>query len=368
MDAINELLQSEYAWFLKSVIVFFATGFTDFIWRKKVTQLIENQPKEKVYFRGIWYSIRRPIDIAIWLTGISLIAYFTLAHFENLNTLESVLANHTIFILLIAIWVVARFIRFAEYESAERIETGENFLLDKTSVHAMARLARLLLAGVALLMILQAFGVNISTLLALGGVGGLAIGFAAKDLLANLFGGLVIFLDRPFTLGDWVRSPDRDIEGTVEHIGWRQTRIRTFDKRPLYVPNSIFTSILVENPSRMENRRIYETIGIRYQDASCVEPIIKSIKEMLKQHPEIDVEQTMIVNLNKFSAYSLDFFVYTFTKTTNWVHFHDIKQDVMLRIIDIIHQHGADFAYPTQAILHKQNDGIDLPFEKPVSE
>ena len=91
--------------------------------------------------------------------------------------------------------------------------------------------------------------------------------FAAKDLLANFFGGLTIYLDRPFAVGDWIRSPDREIEGTVERIGWRLTLIRTFDKRPLYIPNAVFTTIAVENPSRMHNRRIYETIGIRYDDA-----------------------------------------------------------------------------------------------------
>jgi MscS family membrane protein len=361
-DFIVQLFESELAWFAKSLLVFVVTGLVDVLWRKYVTRVIESCSPERVYWRGLWFSIRKPIDIAIWLTGIFFIGYFTLSHFEQLNSLETVLKKNNVFILLIALWVIARFIRFAEAESAERIEDGKDLKIDKTSVHAMARLARLVLSLVALLMILQAFGVNISTLLALGGVGGLAIGFAAKDMLANFFGGLVIFLDRPFTIGDWVCSPDRKIEGTVEHIGWRQTRIRTFDKRPLYIPNSIFTSIIVENPSRMINRRIYETISLRYQDAGVIGEVISSIKLMLQAHPDIDTEQTMIVNLNKFGSYSLDFFVYTFTKTTNWVEFHRIKQDVMLKIISIAHKHGADFAYPTQAILHKQSEGIDQPF------
>ena len=119
-------------------------------------------------------------------------------------------------------------------------------------------------------MILQSLGVSVSGLLAFGGIGGIAVGFAARDLLANFLGGLSIYLDRPFTVGDWIRSPDREIEGTVEEIGWRMTRIRTFDQRPLYVPNSIFASVALENPSRMNNRRIYETLGIRYEDAACI--------------------------------------------------------------------------------------------------
>ena len=186
--------------------------------------------------------------------------------------------------------------------------------------------------------------------MAFGGIGGIAIGFAAKDLLANFFGGLMIYMDRPFTQGDWIRSPDKNIEGTVESIGWRLTCIRTFDKRPLYVPNSVFASIAVENPSRMTNRRIYETIGLRYDDVAQVRAVIEDVKKMLVAHPEIDNTQTLIVNFNAFGASSLDFFVYTFTKTTEWVYFHKIKEDVLLKILDIIIEHGADVAYPTSTL------------------
>ena len=160
----------------------------------------------------------------------------------------------------------------------------------------------------------------------------------------------MIYLDRPFSVGEWIRSPDKEIEGTVEDIGWRLTRIRTFDKRPLYIPNSVFASISVENPSRMSNRRIYETVGIRYQDISSMDAIVKQVTAMLMAHPEIDTTQTMIVNFNKFSDSSLDFFVYTFTKTTDWIEFHSIKQDVLLQIAEIIEKSGSEIAFPTSSI------------------
>jgi MscS family membrane protein len=165
----------------------------------------------------------------------------------------------------------------------------------------------------------------------------------------------MIYMDRPFAIGDWIRSPDREIEGTVETIGWRLTVVRTFDKRPLYIPNSVFNTLALENPSRMSNRRIKETIGIRYQDASKMGAIVVDVKDMLLQHEEIDSGQTLIVNFNSYAASSLDFFIYTFTKTTNWIRFHEIKQDVMLKIIEIVHSHGADFAFPTITL-----DGIDV--------
>nr|WP_275450589.1 mechanosensitive ion channel family protein [Nitrospina gracilis] len=178
----------------------------------------------------------------------------------------------------------------------------------------------------------------------------------------NFFGGLMIYLDRPFVVGEWVRSPDREIEGVVEHIGWRLTRIRTFDKRPLYVPNAVFASITVENPSRMENRRLHETIGIRYDDVSKMGTIVEKVKTMLENHPEIDTGRTLMVNFDKFAASSLDFFIYAFTKTTDWEHYHEIKQDILLKIINIIEKEDAEVAFPTSTI-HLAN-GWKVPAEE----
>ena len=260
------------------------------------------------------------------------------------------------FIVLTMVFLV-RFITLAEARLLDGMQAqaeGAQGRLDPTTLHALAKLTRLSVVISAVLVALPTLGIEITALLAFGGVGGIAVGFAAQDLLSNFFGGLMIYLDRPFAIGDWIRSPDREIEGTVESIGWRLTVVRTFDKRPLYVPNSVFAKLALENPSRMTNRRIYETIGIRYKDASKMGQIVRDVHAMLQEHEEVDQDQTLIVNFNGYGKSSLDFFVYTFTKTTNWVKFHEIKQDVMLRIIRIVHEHQADFAFPTTTV-----DGID---------
>ena len=260
------------------------------------------------------------------------------------------------FIVLTMVFLV-RFITLAEARLLDGLQAqaeGAQGRLDPTTLHALAKLTRLSVVISAVLVALPTLGIEITALLAFGGVGGIAVGFAAQDLLSNFFGGLMIYLDRPFAIGDWIRSPDREIEGTVESIGWRLTVVRTFDKRPLYVPNSVFAKLALENPSRMTNRRIYETIGIRYKDASKMGQIVRDVHAMLQEHEEVDQDQTLIVNFNGYGKSSLDFFVYTFTKTTNWVKFHEIKQDVMLRIIRIVHAHQAAFAFPTTTV-----DGID---------
>jgi len=270
---------------------------------------------------------------------------------ENLD-----LVRQLTIVILIMVFLV-KFISLGETRIVENLKadaSSEQTRIDPTTLHALAKLLRLSVIISAALVALPTVGIEITALLAFGGVGGIAIGFAAQDLLANFFGGLMIYLDRPFAIGDWIRSPDRDIEGTVESIGWRLTVVRTFDKRPLYIPNSVFNKLALENPSRMNNRRIYETVSLRYENAGKVGVIVEDVKQMLKDHEEIDATQTLIVNLNSYAPSSLDFFVYTFTKTTNWVRFHEIKQDVMLKIIDIVYSHGADFAFPTTTI-----DGID---------
>ena len=266
------------------------------------------------------------------------------------------------FIVLIMVFLV-RFITLAEARLLDGLKSQAESAqgrLDPTTLHALAKLTRLSVVISAVLVALPTLGIEITALLAFGGVGGIAVGFAAQDLLSNFFGGLMIYLDRPFAIGDWIRSPDREIEGTVESIGWRLTVVRTFDKRPLYVPNSVFAKLALENPSRMTNRRIYETIGIRYKDASKMGQIVQDVHAMLQKHEEVDQDQTLIVNFNGYGKSSLDFFVYTFTKTTNWMKFHEIKQDVMLRIIRIVHEHQADFAFPTTTV-----DGIDKLIHAP---
>ena len=303
---------------------------------------------ENVWDDALIRAAVKPLRVIIWLVGLSAAVDILGKHldapiFELVSPLRNVgvVACLAWFLILLTGNVADNII------SSREAENGE---VDRTTVDAVAKLAKLTILVVSALMVMQTLGISIAGLLAAGGIGGIAIGFAAKDILANFFGGLTIYLDRPFTVGDWVRSPDKDIEGTVEYISWRHTRIRRFNKNPVYVPNALFTTIVVENPSRMSNRRIKETIGIRYQDVEKMAPIVAAVKDMLLHHPEIDSSQTLIVNFNEFAESSLNFFIYAFTKTTQWVPYHAIKQDILLRVAEIIARHDAEIAYPTHTL------------------
>ncbi|PNH87449.1 mechanosensitive ion channel protein MscS [Vibrio diazotrophicus] len=346
-ELLTQLQTSQYlkGWDNSVIFITLASLIAWVIWRFVYNHLSNISEKTKFHWDDlILHALKTPISTLIWCWPATISLGLLLD--DNIQSKFSWLAtSKKLMLAAVFIWILIRLaINIEQYLLQDKSR-------DETTIQAASKVARLIILTIGLLTVMQTLGVSLRGLLTFGGVGGLIVGLAAKDLLSNFFGGLMIYFDRPFKVGEWIRSPDREIEGTVERIGWRMTIIRTFDKRPLYVPNSVFSNIIVENPSRMKNRRIYETIGLRYQDADKMATIVAQVREMLENHEDIDAQQTLIVNFNAFGASSLDFFIYTFTETINWVRYHEVKQDVMLKVMDIIHQNGADIAYPTRTLM-----------------
>lgn len=346
MDHIN-VMTGSYAWLAAAFGILLLTGIFRYVASRALAKAQQRADQtENGWDDALIAAMRKPVNLGIWIIGISF-AIDSMGFDAQAEIFTLTNQVRDVAVVWLLIWFAVGFT-----ENVERgfVEGRHGDKVDATTAAAVAKLLRAAIIISGVLMALQAFGFSISGVLALGGVGGIAIGFAARSLLANFFGALMIFLDRPFSVGDWIRSPDRSIEGTVEFIGWRVTQIRTFDQRPLYVPNSVFTEVSVENPSRMHNRRIFETLGIRYDDLAQMQNIVAKVHTMLTEHEDIDQDRTLMVNFVTFGASSLDFFVYTFTKTTDWATFHRVKQDVLLRIADIVAAHQAEFAYPTQTL------------------
>ncbi len=337
------------SWVVQVFVVVLATALLAFASSRLVARLhptLKRTPS--VWDESLVEAIGPPLRVFLWVAGIA----FAIEIIQNevgATIFEAVDPIRDVGLIAAVAWFPVRFIRIAEVNFiADREGKGEE--VDRATLDAIVKLLRLSVMITAFLVALQTLGFSISGVLAFGGIGGIAVGFAAKDLLANFFGGLMIYLDRPFAIGDWIRSPDRQIEGTVERIGWRLTVIRGFDTRPLYIPNSAFANIAVENPSRMRNRRIYETIGIRYDDVARMGAIVGDVEAMLRAHADIDADKFLMVNFDAFAPSSLDFFVYCYTRTTDWAQYHQVKQDVLLRIAEIIASHGAEIAFPTSTV------------------
>ena len=337
------------SWVVQVFVVVLATALLAFASGRLVARLhptLKRTPS--VWDESLVEAIGPPLRVFLWVAGIA----FAIEIIQNevgATIFEAVDPIRDVGLIAAVAWFPVRFIRIAEVNFiADREANGEE--VDRATLDAIVKLLRLSVMITAFLVALQTLGFSISGVLAFGGIGGIAVGFAAKDMLANFFGGLMIYLDRPFAIGDWIRSPDRQIEGTVERIGWRLTVIRGFDTRPLYIPNSAFANIAVENPSRMRNRRIYETIGIRYDDVAKMGTIVADVEAMLRTHADIDADKFLMVNFDAFAPSSLDFFVYCYTRTTDWAQFHQVKQAVLLRIAEIIAGHGAQIAFPTSTV------------------
>jgi MscS family membrane protein len=347
----------EYSWMIEIFTILLATAFTGLA----VSFLLAILDRQFQRTENWWDDVllnasRKPIKLAVWVMGI-FYAVEVISRESKADVFKSIDDVRDVALVMLIAWALNRFIgRGEEHYIAAR--TRRQLKVDITAVDAIGKLIKISINISAALIALQSLGVSVSGLLAFGGIGGVAVGFAAKDMLANFFGGLMIYFDKPFKVGDWIRSPDKEIEGTVERIGWRLTTIRTFDKRPLYVPNSVFANVSVENPSRMLNRRIKEHIGIRYDDIKHMEPITRDVKRMLIEHPEIDENQTTIVNFDGFQESSCVFLLYCFTYTTDWITYHRVKQDVLLKIMEIIRRHGAEIAYPTRTIMVTGEEGM----------
>lgn len=348
------LTHQHHDWIVRAGIIFLVMVLFHWIsWRLHTYLVKRLQSESHAWVMSFIQSLYLPWLIFFWFFTISFIVPIIMFHFNIDFTklkLDPVVNTIRSLVFLLALyWSFMRFITNMEQRIVPRWSSF-GMALDKTTVRALAQLSRIVLSILFFLIMLPLLHFKVSALLTFSGVSAVILGFASKDMLSNFMGGMMIFWDRPFSVGDWVRSPDRNIEGTVEHIGWRLTRIRTFSKRPLYVPNGILSTISIENPSRMTNRQINAVIGVRYDDAKVIELIVRDIDEMVRAHPGIDTRQNTMVHFTEFASSSLNINLYAFTKTTDWTKYRSVQQDIFLKAIAIIACHGAECAFPTTTV------------------
>ncbi|WP_376695268.1 mechanosensitive ion channel family protein [Wenzhouxiangella sp. EGI_FJ10305] len=339
------------AWVIKAFAIILAALLLELVYRIFVNHLERLSEKSgHMWDDAVVYAGKRPISLLIWWQGL-IMAARVMAPKTDVVTFDTAVLGiaQQLGLVVAATWFFYRLTSgFEKAFVEERRKRDEH--VDLTTVTVLGRIVRIAFVLTGLLTGLSILEIPISGLLAAGGVGGIAVGLAARDLLANFFGGFTVFMDRPFSVGDWVRSPDREIEGTVEHIDWRVTRIRKFDKRPMYVPNATFTTVTLENPSRMTHRRIAEHIGVRYDDFGLMRKVVGDIRQYIMNHEALDTTQTTMVHFDRFGASSLDIMIYCFTKTVVWTEYHEVREDVLLGVGEIIESHGAEIAFPTRTL------------------
>ncbi len=287
-------------------------------------------------------ALKQPLRFTFIIVGIHL---FFLLIFKETDTIKNILNTLVVYTVFWAILSILEALRGVIYGITDKF----NHDLSKEMGNFILAILKILIMGVGLGAMLQVWGINVTALVASLGIGGLAFALAAKDTAANLFGSFSLLADKSIRIGEWIKVDS--VEGVVEDVGMRTTKIRSFQKSLITVPNSIVANHPIENFSRRGIRRIKMHIGLTYStNSEQITKIMAELKEMLKGHEGISQSDSLMVNFDTFGDSSLNIFIYTFTKTANWAKYLEIREDINLQIMKIVEDNGSSFAFPSQSI------------------
>ncbi|KKE79911.1 mechanosensitive ion channel family protein [Bacilli bacterium] len=329
------------------LFILFRKLFTKYVFR--IVMRIVRKTKINA-LSNIFLAFQKPMEWFFTLLGFYFaISYYPYIHGSVLNKFIS-----AAFIVLVTWGLVS--LSSSSSNLFRKINEKTDINIDEILIPLLSRTLQFIIVAIAATIILQQFGYSIEGLIAGLGLGGLAISLAAKDALANFLGGIVIISEKPFTIGDWILTPS--VEGTVEDISFRSTKIRTFADALVSVPNNQLANESITNWSKMNKRRITFNLSLDYETSrEKMESIIQRIENLLKNHPDIH-QETIFVRFDEYKESSLDILLYFFTKTTVWGEYLKVKEEINYQILDIVREEGAEFAYPTRK-LYIENDSSD---------
>lgn len=331
-----------------------ATLVIHFILRKRY----DRQRKTGHAWRdAILGALNAPLQCVVWVLGCSIAARILTIHGRMPLLAEIFPPIRDVAAIGIAAWFLIRLARQASENLHHRAKV-EGTEFDETAADAIGKSVTAVIVIVAALVMMQTLGFSIASLLAFGGVAGIALGFAAQGLVANLLGGATIYASRPFKVGDDIVFPGTSSTGgytgwqagEVQHIGWRATRILDWNGKPFYVPNAKFNTETIVNHSRMAFRQVAEYVYVRLEDIDKIAAIVDDVNRMLQAHPEMG--DYLVFRFDSFGEYSLKLYLYAYTSglITAYADYMRVKQDLLLKIADIIAQHGARLAVPVAAV------------------
>ena len=220
--------------------------------------------------------------------------------------------------------------------------------LDNTVIIFFSKMAKIVIYSLGTVIIISELGYDVNGIIAGIGLGGLTIALAAQDAAKNIFGGLIIIIDKPFVVGDWIKTSN--LEGTIEDITFRSTRIRTFENSVITVPNNTIANDSIINWSRMYKRRVKLNLQVEYGTSlEKLKSVTEKINEVLINHPEVNKEAAY-VRFDDFATDGLNILVYYFTNTTEYEKYLKVKEDINMRILDILEQENVSLAFRTQTV------------------
>lgn len=309
-------------------------------WLQRLQERFREQGR--VWKESFVEALYQPLSAFIWFLAAAFLADIISIHLFGGASFSLVLFIDSAAVLAVG-WLLLRWNRLLTARLHTLSRRGKHSA-NNVKIDLLSKLATLFTIAFTLLMLMDVTGRNMQTLIAFGGIGGLALAFASQQVISNFFGGMMVYFTHPFSIGEWIVINDEQVEGYVENIGWYMTCIRSLDMRPIYVPNSVFAKSIITTPSRMSHQRIKEKIGLTHASKDNLKAIVDEIKAMLSKHPQLDHDQKADAFLKAIGAHSLELEVTAFVSTSTVIPFDSVKEDVLLQVIRIISKNGGDIA------------------------
>lgn len=305
-------------------------------------KLSRKAPSE--FFSHIFLSFQKPIQWLVIIIGVYVAAdYFP--YFNQRNPLFlNIIRSSVIFLISWGLFNLSS----SSSLFFSKVNEKYNIEIDQILIPFLSKALRFIIVAISLSVIAQEFDYDVNGFVAGLGLGGLAFALAAKDALGNLFGGIIIITEKPFTIGDWIMTPS--VDGTVEDISFRSTKVRTSTQAVVTVPNATLANESITNWSKMGKRQITFNLRITYETPKDkLENVVKQIRYLLTNHHEIHPE-TILVNFDEYRENGLDIFLYFYTNTTNWAEYLRIKEEINFEILDILSNEGVSLAMPSRKL------------------
>ncbi len=333
-DLINYLK----AIFIFLVFLFFSRLLTKYILTWMQNLAIKNQQD---FLAKTFQSLQEPLRAFFIVLGLVLAVRCLPVSVTHQGTINNIVRS------LVIIFIAWCLLRLIDYISQFPDEIKNRFNLDKILIPFLRNTIRFIIIALAIVVIAQEWDYNVNGFIAGLGLGGLAFALAAQNMLANLFGGMVIITEKPFSLGDWIETPS--VEGSVEEITFRSTRVRTYDHKLITVPNSTLANEPITNHARIDQRRMTFHLRVTYSTtAERMQECMDKLSKMLREHP--DIHDDVKVYFDKFGDSSLDILVDCFAKTSAYFDWLDIKSRVNLEIMKLLADEGVSIAFPSRSV------------------
>lgn len=351
-----EILTDSYEWILNHIwvaeialLLLLLTGL-NFVLKKALIHSRDKAQKNDWQFH-LDLALLSPARALLWVIVLAFTIDLLVRNFELKGIFLYVPHLRNTGIVVCFTWFLLRW-KTDVYKAMRTRNLKGKVSFDLTSLEILDKVFTIAVLFLTFLILLSLFHIDILPLVTFGGIGAAALGFASKDVIANFFGGLMLYISRPFSVNDLIELPQKKLTGYIEQIGWYFTSIRDLDKNLIYVPNFFFPTEPVVNLSRMTHRKLDEIITVRHSDVEKIPSLIEAITHALKKNSHIDQYLRTDVHLLKIAHHGLEIEIKAYVSDTRYEEFMQIRQKILLEICHLIEKAGAQKPLLTTTLIN----------------